>query len=84
MNCGDPTNNNSFLNRKYQIESPPGTITYLSSAILICIPGYIFSDYSAANTITCTAAGSWSVIPNCISMLLFDIIFDNLILNNQH
>ncbi len=70
MDCGDPTSNLTFLQRKYLSGSGPDSTKFESSMIIICVKGYIFVDYSAENVQSCTPTGAWSVIPNCVRMLL--------------
>ncbi len=69
------TSNLTTLNRKYLSGSPPENNLYLSSTILFCASGFIFSDFSAEHVINCTAAATWSIIPNCIRKHLFAYFF---------
>ncbi len=72
MDCGDPSFNMTFLNQQYKSGTGLTLQEYPNSVALICIRGFIFTDLSDSNVMTCTERGTWSFVTNCIRMLIFD------------
>ncbi len=65
VSCGDPGAAVEAAKQMYLNGVAPAPYTFLSSTVLLCQPGYSWTDGSTAQNFTCEAHKNWTSLQSC-------------------
>ncbi len=71
LNCGDPTSNLTLENKIFKSGTMPSQTTYPIQTDIICMSGYMLSDFSQYVQISCDSNGKWTASISCTSMFRY-------------
>ena len=66
IDCGEPTTNLSVRNEFYSSGTKPLSTRYPIGIFVVCVSGYVYSDYEIQKVINCTISGAWIYSFSCI------------------